>query len=112
MSMPADYILPDLKAVDRDSAIYEMLRHLIHIGVIQPQFEKSLFDALLQRESVLTTGIGFGLAFPHTSSEAVSKKITILGRSRTGIDFSSLDGKSAKEIYLMISPVTHETNTA
>ena len=112
MSFSADYILSELKAVDRDSAIRELLQYLIFVGAIEHQFEESLFDALRQRENVLTTGVGFGVAFPHATSNAVTKKIVVLGKSKNGINFSSIDGQPTKEIYLMISPVTHEIANA
>jgi len=105
MSFSPDYILPEVKAVERNAAIRELLQHLIYVGAIQDQFEEPILDALIQRENILTTGIGLAVALPHVSSKAVTKKIVILGKSKKGIDFSSVDGNLVKEIYLMISPI-------
>jgi mannitol/fructose-specific phosphotransferase system IIA component (Ntr-type) len=111
MLIPPDHIIPELQATTRYPAIRELLQSLIQIGVIPPDAQESLFAAFRQREEVMSTGIGFGLAFPHITSEIVTKQIVALGRSRAGVDFSSIDGRPAREIYLMISPPVPKTST-
>ena len=110
MSIQPNYIVPELRATERHGAIREMLRHLVSIGAIPAHAEDSLFQAFRHREEVMTTGVGFGLAIPHISSEVVTKRIVAFGRSRSGIEFASIDGKPAKAVFLMISP-THRSTT-
>ena len=57
----------------------------------------------------MSTGIGYGIAIPHAASDLVPRRVVALGRSKSGVDFASLDGKRVKEIVLMISPTSdHE----
>lgn len=104
MDVPPDHIVPDLRATERFSAIRELLRHLVGLGAVPGHAEQSLFSAFCRREEVMTTGVGFGLAVPHISSEVVTERIVALGRSSGGVDFASVDGKPAKAVVLMISP--------
>ena len=52
----------------------------------------------------MTTGVGFGIAAPNIVSDAVTKEISAMGRSSSGVDFASLDGKPAKTVILTIRP--------
>ena len=107
MDIPPDHIVPNLHAAERDAAIRELLRHLARAGAIPADAEASLFQAFRRREEVMTTGVGFGIAVPHIPSEVVTERVLALGRSSAGVDFSSVDGKPAKTIILMISPEHH-----
>lgn len=110
MDIPPDHIF-DLQATDRDSAIREILQHLTDLGAIPDHAEESLFDAIRHRESVMTTGVGYGIAIPHATSELVSERIVAFGKSKAGIDFGSLDGKPVKMVGLMISPKSDHEHT-
>ncbi len=55
----------------------------------------------------MTTGIGFGIAIPHASSDLVSNVIYAIGRSQKGIDFNSLDGKPVHLVFLFLVPAGH-----
>jgi mannitol/fructose-specific phosphotransferase system IIA component (Ntr-type) len=104
MDIPSEHIFPDLEATERYAAIREILQRLIRLGAIPTHAEDALFAAICRREEVMTTGIGMGLAIPHAVSDLVSQRVVALGRSKSGVDFASLDGKPVKEIVLMISP--------
>jgi mannitol/fructose-specific phosphotransferase system IIA component (Ntr-type) len=104
MDIPPEHTFPDLEAIDRDGAIREILQRLIRIGAIPSHAEEALFAAIRRREEVMTTGIGHGLAIPHAVSDLVSRRVIALGRSKSGVDFASFDGKPVKEIVLMVSP--------
>jgi mannitol/fructose-specific phosphotransferase system IIA component (Ntr-type) len=52
----------------------------------------------------MSTGIGFGIAIPHASCDAVSEVVACFGRSNEGIDFESLDGKPVHFIVLFLVP--------
>jgi mannitol/fructose-specific phosphotransferase system IIA component (Ntr-type) len=104
MVIPPEHIFPDLEATDRYAAIREILQRLVRLGAIPNHAEETLFAAICRREEVMTTGIGMGLAIPHAVSDLVPRRVVALGRSKSGVDFASLDGKPVKEIVLMISP--------
>lgn len=104
MFIPPDHIVPELRATERYAAIRELLQRLIQVGAVPRHAEESMFTAFRRREEVMTTGVGFGCAYPHISSAAVTERVLALGRSSSGVDFASVDGKPAKVVVLMISP--------
>jgi mannitol/fructose-specific phosphotransferase system IIA component (Ntr-type) len=108
MDIPPEHIFPDLQATDRYAAIREILQRLIRVGAIPSHAEEPLFAAIRRREEVMTTGVGLGLAIPHAVSDLVSRRVVALGRSRSGIHFTSLDGKPVQDIVLMISPTSDD----
>lgn len=63
-----------------------------------------LIAALLERESIETTGIGSSIALPHAKTPAVGGLHVVFGRSAVGIDYASLDGTPARLFFLIVSP--------
>ena len=96
----ADRII-DLKATNKNEA----LRELFSVMETAPEitngneFERSI----LEREHILSTGIGFELAVPHVKIPAVTNFVMAIGRSRKGIDFDALDGKPVRIVVLIAS---------
>ena len=63
-----------------------------------------VMESVLQREGIMSTGIGHGIAIPHGKSEAVKALSGVLGIKREGVDFESLDGQPAYIFFLLVSP--------
>ncbi len=63
-----------------------------------------VLESVLQREGIMSTGIGHGIAIPHGKSEAVKALSGVLGIKREGVDFESLDGQPAYIFFLLVSP--------
>lgn len=84
--------------------IIEELVNAIEVGD-QISDRSRVLESVLQRESIMSTGIGHGIAIPHGKSEAVKKLSGVLGLKREGVDFESLDGQSAYIFFLLVSPV-------
>lgn len=99
-----DQILADMKAVDRWPAIIELVDHLIAKGHLKAPDREPIITALRDREDSMSTGIGFGVAIPHASSDRVDHVVAAFGRSRHGIGFDSLDNEPVKFIVLFIVP--------
>jgi mannitol/fructose-specific phosphotransferase system IIA component (Ntr-type) len=59
---------------------------------------------ILEREKLVTTGVGYGVAFPHAKSRAVRGIIIAFGRSKKGIDFESMDKKPVYLFFLIAAP--------
>jgi fructose-specific phosphotransferase system IIA component len=97
-----DRISLNLKASNKDDAIKEIGSLLTNAKEITAHqlFLKHVFE----REALNTTGIGNHIAIPHARTEAVNDFIVAFGRSKQGIEFSSLDNKPAKLIFLMGTP--------
>lgn len=85
----------------------EALRELVHLLSNETEEvldEEGLFDAILDREEILSTGIGFGLAIPHAKISSVKNFALALGFSESGIDFGSLDDKPVHIMVMIIGP--------
>ena len=97
-------IVPRMAATERWSAIVELVELLIQVGKIQSADKDSILAALKQREETMSTGIGFGIAIPHATSERVTEVVAAFGRSLDGIEFESLDNAPVKFIVLFVVP--------
>ena len=97
-------IIPGMKATERWSAIVELVDLLVAQQQVKPEDRDTVLAALRQREETMSTGIGFGIAIPHASSDRVEKVVAAFGRSATGIEFDSLDNAPVKFIVLFVVP--------
>lgn len=102
--LSADQIIPDMKAAERWGAIAELVSQLVSAGKISAADKESVCDAIKQREQTMSTGIGFGIAIPHASSEKVGEVVAAFGRSPNGVEFDSLDGQPVHFIVLFVVP--------
>jgi len=99
-----DAIRADLKAEDKESVIREMVGALLQAGNIPEGEIESIVKAILKREELGSTGIGRGVAVPHTKHPSVQRLVGTVGVSHDGIDFNSLDGEKVQLFFLLISP--------
>lgn len=92
----------DMKAKTKAEAINELIEVLAADGKIT---DKEVFtQAVLKREEEFSTGIGFGIAIPHGKSNAVTTASIVFGRSKTGVDYESMDEKPAYLFFLIAVP--------
>ena len=89
--LSVDRIVPEMQASERWSAIVELVELLVVRGKIKTDDRELVLAALRQREETMSTGIGFGIAIPHASSDRVGEVVAAFGRSVKGIEFDSLD---------------------
>jgi len=68
------------------------------------QGEQEIVQELKHRESLGTTGVGEGVAIPHTRHQLVKEMLLVLGRSSKGIDFNALDGQPVKLFFMLLIP--------
>ncbi|HVP58919.1 MAG TPA: PTS sugar transporter subunit IIA, partial [bacterium] len=96
----ADRII-DLKATTKNDALKELFAVMESAPEVTngKDFERSV----LEREQILTTGIGSEIAVPHVKIPSVSNFVMAIGRSRSGIDFEALDGKPVHLVILIAS---------
>ena len=102
--LSSEQIIPEMKATERWPAIVELIDLLVRLGKINPAGQESILAALKQREETMSTGIGFGIAIPHASSDNVSEVVAAFGRSSQGIEFDALDDAPVKFVVLFIVP--------
>ncbi len=91
--------IKQLDATDKFNAIEELTRVFTESRICSDI--NVLIQALKEREEIMSTGIGFGIAIPHAKINAVSEMAFAIGISRTGIDFDSMDGEPVHLIILV-----------
>ncbi|PYL08237.1 MAG: PTS sugar transporter subunit IIC [Verrucomicrobia bacterium] len=102
--LSADQIIPEMQATERWPAIVELIDLLVSLGQIKSADRDSILAALKQREETMSTGIGFGIAIPHCSSDRLDQVVAAFGRSTKGIEFDALDNAPVKFVVLFIVP--------
>src|SRR3954447_9361259 len=98
---PQNIKLP-LEATTKSEAIGELVTLLAGTGEVSDA--KKVLDAVLERESTRTTGIGNGLAIPHGKCAGTDHLVMAIGRPETPIDFQAIDGRPVNLIWLLVSP--------
>ena len=97
-------IRSQLTSTDKESLIQEMTTSLLEAGELAEEEYDSIIKAILKREELGSTGIGRGVAVPHTKHPSVDQLIGTVGVSKEGVDFNSLDGERVQLFFLLISP--------
>ena len=100
----AEQIIPEMKATERWPAIVELVDLLVSQSKIKPEARDNILASLKQREETMSTGIGFGIAIPHCSSDQLDEVVAAFGRSISGIEFDALDNAPVKFVVLFIVP--------
>lgn len=96
-----DRVVIPLPAGDRPAAIAALTRRLAEIA--GAEYEEVL-GAVLERESVLSTGIGFGVAIPHARSAAVREVTMVAGVTPSPVPFDAIDGEPVRLFFLIVGP--------
>jgi nitrogen PTS system EIIA component len=102
--LSAETILPEMQATERYAAIAELVGLLVSHGQIAESDRDAVLSALRAREETMSTGIGFGIAIPHASSDKVTKVVAAFGRSSKGLEFEALDNSPVKFVVLFVVP--------
>jgi PTS system fructose-specific IIA component/PTS system nitrogen regulatory IIA component len=104
-------LLPSMTATTRDEAIRELVQSLSNAGLLPSSDVDMVVGAILERESISSTGIGYGVAIPHSRHRGVNKLACTMGISQKGIPFDAIDGQPVHLIILVISnpnfPIDH-----
>jgi PTS system fructose-specific IIA component/PTS system nitrogen regulatory IIA component len=97
-------IRAELTSTDKESVISELVDSLLEAGDIKQSDRDDIIKAIMKREELGSTGIGRGIAVPHTKHPSVEKLIGTVGVSVHGVDFDSLDGEKVQLFFLLVSP--------
>jgi mannitol/fructose-specific phosphotransferase system IIA component (Ntr-type) len=93
-----------VKADTKEGVIREMARSLVDAGKIAAGDLEGIVKAIMKREDLGSTGIGRGVAVPHTKHPSVDRLVGTVAVSPEGIDFQSLDGEPVQLFFLLVSP--------
>ena len=81
-----------------------MVGCLVDSGQLKSDEQENIVEAILKREKLGSTGIGRGIAVPHTKHASVDHPVGTVGVSTSGVDFESLDGEKVQLFFMLISP--------
>ena len=96
------YVELDLQEKDKKKMLAELVDFIAAKGKIKDK--KEILSSLVKREKLGSTGIGNGVAIPHTRSAKVKDFILAFARKADGIDFGALDGEKTYLFFVLISP--------
>ena len=91
-----------LESMTKDSLLRELVEALALDDCVNDPDE--VLRAVQERESILSTGIGNGVAIPHGKSGAIGELALVAGVKREGIDFEALDGQPVQLFFLLVGP--------
>lgn len=95
-------MLFDLQATDKEGVINEMVQSLLDNGVVT---DFDTFKAgIMNREAQTSTGLGDGIAMPHSKNEAVKEATVLFAKSNKGVDYASLDGQPTDLFFMIAAP--------
>lgn len=97
-----DVMLLDLKATTKEAAIDEMIQSLVDKGVVT-DFE-TFKTGIMNREAQTSTGLGDGIAMPHSKNTAVKEATVLFAKSAAGVDYEALDGQPTYLFFMIAAP--------
>ena len=96
-----EQVVARLRATSKKQALQELARHASEITGLK---ERQIFDVLLERERLGTTGVGNGIAIPHGKLDELSKMYGFFARMDKPVDFDSIDDGPVDLIFLLLAP--------
>jgi len=97
-----DVMLLDLQATEKKAVIEEMIQSLVDHGYVT-NFE-TFKEGILAREALTSTGLGDGIAMPHSKNTAVKEATVLFAKSNKGVDYESLDGQPTDLFFMIAAP--------
>jgi PTS system nitrogen regulatory IIA component len=100
LSSPAQ-VMPRLKVSSKKQALQDLARRAAEITGVH---ERQIFDVLLERERLGTTGVGNGIAIPHGKLADVKQMFGLFARLEHPVDFEAIDEQPVDLIFLLLAP--------
>ncbi|MDR1959952.1 MAG: PTS sugar transporter subunit IIA [Planctomycetaceae bacterium] len=105
----ADFILreairTEIKSTTKEDVIREMVQSLLSSGGIKEDEYEGIVKAIIRREELGSTGLGRGIAVPHSKHPSVDHIVGTVAISQEGVDFDSLDCEKVYLFFLVVSP--------
>lgn len=97
-------IIWNLAATTKEGAIREIIDALAEAGRVKREEKESVIAAIMKREELGSTGIGNGVAVPHTKHPSVTHMVGTVAISKKRLDFASIDREPVDIIVLLVSP--------
>lgn len=94
-------IVPKLSATSKKQALQELAKRAAAVTGLKDRF---IFDALLQRERLGTTGVGHGIAIPHGKIQGIDRLFGMFARLEKPVDFDAIDEQPVDLLFLLLAP--------
>ena len=94
-------VAPALRVNGKKQALLELSAHAARLTGLD---ERTIFEALLQRERLGSTGIGDGIAIPHGKIPRLERLFGLVARLDKPVDFDALDGQPVEIVFLLLAP--------
>lgn len=108
--LPENSILYSLEATTRDEALSEILKRIEANGALGEGMFSEIQQKLIEREELGSTGVGNGIAVPHTKFKHFEKPLLCIARSSKGVNFGALDGEPVFLFFMLLSPDKNATD--
>jgi len=92
----------DLQSAGKEDVINELVELAARSKLVRDK--DLLLQEVLKREKLVTTGVGWGVAFPHAKTKAMKGIVIAFGRSTDGVDFGAMDGKPVHLFFMIAAP--------
>ena len=99
-----EQIVPRLAATDRWAVIDQLIDVLVRAHKIRPEDRETVRQAVKDRETSKSTGIGYGIALPHACVACIQDVVAAFGRPTHGVDFQALDNQPVTMCVLLLTP--------
>ncbi len=99
--LPSEGVIADLKATSKKQALQELARRAQALTSVQ---DRQIFEALLERERLGTTGVGLGIAIPHAKMADLDRLYGIFARLDQPIDFDAVDDQPVDLVFVLLAP--------
>ena len=99
--LDTDGIVANLRATSKKQALQELARRAAAVTKID---ERKIFDVLMDRERLGTTGVGSGIAIPHGKLPELTRLYGVFARLEKPVDFQSIDDRPVDLIFVLLAP--------
>ncbi len=94
-------VIQNLKVTSKKQAIHDLARKAADVC---GQHERAIFDVLMERERLGTTGVGNGIAIPHGKMADIDRLYGVFARLAEPVDFQSIDDQPVDLVFLLLAP--------
>ena len=100
--LKTEVMILDLQATTKEAAVDEMVNKLVAEGYVS---DFDTFKAgIMAREAQTSTGLGDGIAMPHSKNKAVNEAVVLFAKSNAGVDYAALDGQPVNLFFMIAAP--------
>ncbi len=94
----------NLKSSEKEGILTEIVTSLVKSEILPKEFEQDALDALTERETLGSTGVGMGVAIPHIKLKGLTRVACNVTVHKTGVEWSAIDGEPVHILFTVLRP--------